>query len=172
METVPLSQLLKLWTFSSCPSTKSLSGSPATKEKEIDRWPIGGKLTGVFLLDSASRIERLTNGCRSFANDSGSYTYLFSDSQSPLPRPRSFNVAVDTAPTYRIGQGSKRSSRTQIRRQKIRMNACRRPLLPGQRTCWRTSPSFMRFTISRKSSKSFRKSLGSVFGLLFRTTQE
>jgi hypothetical protein len=42
------------------------------REKEIDRWDIEGKLTAVILVGNASRIERLTNGCRSFANDSRS----------------------------------------------------------------------------------------------------
>jgi hypothetical protein len=68
----------------SCPSMKSRSGSPAMREKEIDRWGIGGKLTGVILVGSVSRIECLTNGCRSFANDSRSCRYPPSASQFVL----------------------------------------------------------------------------------------
>ena len=55
----------------------------AYDEGEGDRsLRIGEKLTGITLVDSASRNECLMKGCRSFANDSGSCNYVPSDSSS------------------------------------------------------------------------------------------
>ena len=55
-----------------------------TKEKEIDHWRIGGKPTGIISAGNPSRIDRLTNGCRPFANDSGSRIHVLSDLNSAV----------------------------------------------------------------------------------------
>ena len=44
-----------------------------TKEKEIGRWCIGGKLTGITLVGSASGIEGFNERMPLLANDSGSW---------------------------------------------------------------------------------------------------
>src|SRR5215469_11114762 len=84
METASRLRLLKQLRFLSCPSMKSLRRSRMTKEKEIDHWRIGGKPTGIISAGNPSRIDRLTNGFRSFANDSGSRIHVLSDLNSAV----------------------------------------------------------------------------------------